>query len=168
MKTSKLFLEIYGLVCVGAMLLALTGCPTEEPDPNTGPDPVVEKNYNDTPITTVNGLVGTKWSDGLLPESTIEFTNATQVRLEGRYFKKEKLEINGVQKPVDLSGTKTYEAAGDFSLATVEPAVWVLMDTKRTGIELYYYKADETTRKHQRLVVYATGILQPREFYLYK
>jgi hypothetical protein len=118
--------------------------------------------YNDTAVTS---FIGTYWTDNLVPESRIEFTTASQVELIGRYWKK-RIGIQGMAE-VDMSGVRTYEVANDLSSPAVEPAVFVLMDAvKRTGIELYLYKADTNTGKHQRLVVYRDGILQPREFYL--
>ena len=118
------------------------------------------------PRSLRQAVAGTLWTDYQLPESTIEFTSATSVTLTGRYWNK-KLEINGGQQQINLSGPKTYEVTGNLSGSEVEPAVWILTDsTNRKGIELYYYKADQNTGKHQRLVVYVTGILQPREFYL--
>ena len=155
---AKTILKIPALLLVVVLTALFGGCPTETDD---GGGSVV---YNDTPVAS---FTGTRWTDDLIPESTITFTSATSVSLEGSYWNK-KLEVNGAQQPINLSGAKSYETANDLSLAAVEPAVYILMNTaKRTGIELYYYKADSGTGKHQRLVVYATGILQPREFYLH-
>jgi hypothetical protein len=162
MNTKKLFLKTVSLICAALIFAAFTACenPVDEKSGETG------RTYNDTPLASASGLAGTLWTDYQEPESTIEFTSAASVTLTGRYWNK-KLEINGGQHQINLSGPKTYEAAGNFSGAGVEPAVWILTDgTNRKGIELYYYKADASTGKHQRLVVYATGILQPREFYL--
>jgi hypothetical protein len=151
-------LKIPVLLLAAVLTALLGGCPTETDDGGGA------ASYNDTPVTS---FTGTRWTDDLIPESTITFNSATGVTLEGSYWNK-KLEVNGAQQQINLSGTKTYETANDLSAAAVEPAVYILMNAgKRTGIELYYYKADSGTGKHQRLVVYATGILQPREFYLH-
>jgi hypothetical protein len=159
MKRQRLFLKLAGLALVGVLAAVFTACPTEAETKGTA----AGLGYNDTPLTA---FTGTRWTDDLIPESTIEFTSTTSVTLDGRYWDK-KLEINGAQATITLSGTRGYEVANDLSAAAVEPAVYILWDTNRKGIELYYYKSDTTTGKHQRLVVYLNSILQPREFYLH-
>jgi hypothetical protein len=113
--------------------------------------------YNDTPVTS---FAGTRWSDDLLPESTITFESANNLTLEGRYWQQ--------TQPGTLAGPHAYETAGDLTGDAVEPAVWILFDaTNRIGLEVFYYKADPDTGKHQRLVVWRPSLLQPREFYLH-
>jgi hypothetical protein len=151
MKTNKLFVKALGILAVGALILAFTAC--DDTSSNSGG----ESSYNDTPVTT---LVGTRWTDGLLPESTIEFTTATAVELTGRYFE---------QIPAFV-GAKTCEIAASLSGDKVEPAVLVIINAdKRTGFEIDLFQASktDTVEKHQRLVVWTGGrLLQPREFYL--
>ncbi|MDR2094351.1 MAG: hypothetical protein LBP76_02395 [Treponema sp.] len=116
-----------------------------------------ELGYNDTPVTS---FAGTRWSDDLLPESTITFDTAASLTLEGRYWQQ--------TQPGTLAGPHSYEAADDLGAAAVEPAIWILVDSgNRVGLEVLYYKADPDTGKHQRLVVWRPGLLQPREFYLH-
>jgi hypothetical protein len=152
MNTKNLFLKALGLLAAGALILAVSACdnPTD-PEPGGGPT------YNDTPVTS---LKGTRWTDGLLPESTIEFTDDTHVELTGRYFEQ-------IQA---FSGQKTCEIAADLTGSKVEPAVLVIINaTKRTGFEIDLFQASktDTVEKHQRLVVWTGGrLLQPREFYL--
>jgi hypothetical protein len=112
-------------------------------------------------VTVVNAFVGfsgTKWTDGLLPESTLDFTSVSSVTLEGRYWSQH----NGPNKIGDT--VHPYEVANDLTGAVVEPAIWVILNTgNRTGFELYYYQAAHGKNRH--LVAYVNG-LQPREFYM--
>jgi hypothetical protein len=159
---ARILKTMLGAGFAALIIAAFAACPNpEDSRPNAQTPP---SDYNDTPVTS---FAGTKWSDFLIPESTIEFLNGTNVQMEGRYWKKY-TEVNGAQKEVDLSGVKAYDAVAALNAAKVEPAVYVYMDAaKHTGYEFYYYQADPATGKHQRLVVWINnGILQPREFYL--
>jgi hypothetical protein len=154
MKTNKLFL-VLGVVLTGFLFAALSGC-----DNTTDPPPAGGVTYDDTAVTAFSG---TLWTDGLLPESTIDFTSPTSVDLTGKYFEQH----NGPTGLTTLAGTRTYQAVSNLSAVAVEPAVQVYVSQTADysiGFQLYYYQADTATGKHQRLVVYCAG-LQPREFY---
>jgi hypothetical protein len=150
MKTNLLFLKPLPVLMLAAVCV-FAACD------NGSTDSVGGLSYNDTPVTSFNG---TRWSDDLLPESTITFDSATSLTLEGRYWQQ--------TQPGTLAGPHAYEFADDLSGDAVEPAVWILIDSaNRTGLEVLYYKADPDTGKHQRLVVWRPSLLQPREFYLH-
>jgi hypothetical protein len=150
MKTNMLFLKPL-LVLMLAAACVLAACNNGTTD-NGG-----ELSYNDTPVTS---FTGTRWSDDLLPESTITFDSAASLTLEGRYWQQ--------TQPGTLAGPHAYEVANDLSGDSVEPAVWIITDSvNRIGLEVFYYKADPDTGKHQRLVVWRPSLLQPREFYLH-
>jgi hypothetical protein len=151
MKTKILFLKPL-LVFMLAVVCILTACDNGSTGNEDG-----ALSYNDTPVTS---FAGTRWSDDLLPESTITFDTAASLTLEGRYWQQ--------TQPGNLAGPHTYEVANNLNGDSVEPAIWILFDSaNRTGLEVLYYKADPDTGKHQRLVVWRPSLLQPREFYLH-
>jgi hypothetical protein len=151
MRANILFLKPL-LVLILAAACVLAACDNGSTSGDSG-----GLSYNDTPVTS---FAGTRWSDDLLPESTITFDTAASLTLEGRYWQQ--------TQPGTLAGPHPYEAANDLAGDTVEPAIWILIDsTNRVGLEVLYYKADPDTGKHQRLVVWRPSLLQPREFYLH-
>jgi hypothetical protein len=159
MTTQKRLLRESVFLLAGMLALVFVSCS----DPtSSGSGGGWTGEYNDTPITS---FVGTTWSDGLIPESTIEFINANQVVLTGRYWEA----VSG--QNMGVHGTHLYEVSELFPDDKVEPGVIVIMDTsKRTGFEFWYYRAmtgANSAEKHQRLVIYLTQhLLQPREFFL--
>jgi hypothetical protein len=161
MKTKNRLLKRSVFLLAVILVLAFASCDNPSSSGDGGGGGWIGE-YNDTPIAS---FTGTTWSDGLIPESTIEFISSTQVRLTGRYWEA----VNG--QNMGVGGTHPYEVSGLFPDDKVEPGVIVIMDTlKRTGFEFYYYRAmtgANGIEKHQRMVAWFTQhLLQPREFFL--